>query len=129
MILIDNLIKHATSENLSIIDDISDTIIEYKVNDIQDLANLEEYLFQIDGKKMDQTEKIDCCINIINSNKTYLDDLNYEKSIEIINLKNKLKEEKNESNKIILIIKIFSIMNITIPFVKEAYNFIMSDKL
>lgn len=129
MMIIDNLLKHITNENLPIIDDISDTIIEYKVKDVHGLIDLEEYLFQIDGKKMTQTEKIDYCINIINSNKTYLDDLDYNQSLKLIDLKKKLQVENEKSNQIILIIKIYSIMNITIPFIKEAYDFIISDRL
>lgn len=129
MVLIDNLIKHTTSDNLPIIDDISDTIVEYKVKDLQGLIDLEEYLFQVDGNKMNRKEKIEYCLDIINNNKEYLDELNYDDSLKLIDLKNKLKYENNEDNQIMLIVKILSMMNITIPFVKEAYDLIISDKI
>lgn len=127
MSLIEELLKHKRVGNEKLIEEILECIELENISTLDDLKKLEDKYFTIEGKVLNDEEKIKYCIKNIDKCYFDYDNLNKEECILYKKLKNSLKSNISIENKIINIIKINILTDREIMFYKEAYDYIIND--
>lgn len=123
MNLVENLMKCRNKENENIIKELLYCIKEEKIYSMEQLIDFENKIFTIDNRILNTKQRIKYCMyNIENSCCNY-DGLSLNEIRALTKLKNNM--NGNDEEKILNIIKINSITNREIMFVKEAYEYII----
>ena len=127
MNLEESLLKCKTKYNQKIIRELINYIKEEKISNINELDDFENKIFTIDGKLLNNNQRIKYCLyNIKNCYFDY-DGLSLSEIKILKQLKNNIND--NDEEIILNIIKINAITNREIMFIKEAYEYILSGKL
>lgn len=127
MNLIEELLKHKKVGNERLIKELFECIELENIRTVDDLEKLEEKYFTIEGKVLNNDEKLKYYIKNVNRCYFDYDNLNKEECILYKNLKNSLNSNISIQNKIINIIKINILTNREIMFYKKAYDYIIND--
>jgi len=129
MNLSNELIKYVTNSNSKIVKQLVDIINSKKINSMEELKNYEDRLFTINGKILENNERIQYCYDMYEKFSFEYDDLSFSEC----KLERKYYDELNENfdneYKIELLIKLFSLTGREIYFLTEAYNLIINQKL
>ena len=129
MKLANDLINNITNNNSLLVKQIVKIINNYKFNTIEQLNKYENNIFTIDNKVLNEEERIQYCIDIYNNFPDEYIDLSFEEcQLERI-YNNQLKENISNSEKIKILIKLFSLTGREIYFIKEAYDLIINKEL
>lgn len=125
MSLIDNLMKFKTIENENIVEDLIECIENENIENLDQLSMLEDKFFTIDNKILDSEQRIKYCI--IGFERSYYDydGLSLQEIKTIKNFKDDIKKDINNEEKILKIIRINSMTNRELMFVRKAYDFII----
>ena len=124
--MIEDLIDKKNDKNNRIIDQLVKLIKDFDIKNEEDLKELEEKFFMVDGQSID---KLGFC-----TNKMYHDDYIFEfMDIEEIEEMEKLKDlcnsENDEEKKLYYIIKMFDMAGYDLYLPYTAYKYIISEKL
>lgn len=111
--LIDELLSHATNANMNFIKELSEYIIENKINDINDLKD---------------NYNIAKLFNRINLSINKWDELNVSQTKELYSLKHDFNNQ-NEEEQIKRIIKMHAILDFELVYKFVTYNMIINDEL
>lgn len=125
----EELLKKFNNDNYKIINELIEVITDEKIDNVDSLEKYQESLFIINGEKMDENNKISYCINSIKSNPYISEGLDFMDIQNVMSMKQRLNDNISNEEKIILIIKLYSILEkeIMLPF--EAYKLIVGGKL
>lgn len=122
------LLEKLNNDNYKIVNELIEIISYEKINTKDQLKDYQDKLFKIEGKVMNNSEKILRCINQINDAIHISEGLDFIEFQKFINMKKQLKTVKEEE-KIKLIIKIFNTLGLEMMFPYEAYNLIVNNEL
>ena len=127
-IVITNLLNHKTKNNENLINYLIYIIKEANIKTLDELQQLENLHFSIDGALLNYKKRIDSAYNkIINSITEY--ELYYLEKLRIINeLKEKITKKISDEEKIYYLIKLNDITDRDCLFLVEAYNLIINNK-
>jgi len=125
----EELLKKFNNDNYKIINELIEVITDEKIDNVDSLEKYQESLFIINGEKMDENNKISYCINSIKSNPYISEGLDFMDIQNVMSMKQRLNDNISNEEKIILIIKLYSILEkeMMLPF--EAYKLIVGGKL
>ena len=124
----EEIYKKINTENKKIVEFLIDIIESEDINNLEELKNYQEKLFQKNGKYISDKEKINYCINLINNSSYMSEDLDFLEIRDLTNMKYKLRDSScSDLEKKILIIKIFALVNYNMMLPYDAYKFILDD--
>ena len=106
-----------------------ETIIELKIHTLDDLKEQENKLFTINGHILNEQERIDYCMQIINSFSYDYDLLNFDEIQYYKQLKSKLNSDIPNEEKIKNLIILFNMTERNLLFLTESYDFIVNNVL
>lgn len=126
----EELLKKFTNDNYKIINELIEVITDGNIDNVESLEEYQESLFIINNEKMSEENKIKYCIDSIFTNPYISEGLDFMDIQNVMSMKQRLNDNNicNEE-KIILIIKLYSILEkeMMLPF--EAYKLIISGKI
>ena len=125
MYLINNLMAKKTSKNEEIISELVEYIKEEKISNIEQLKALEDRIFTINGKILNDSQRIKYCFSIIENAYYDYDGLSSSEIKVLKNLKESITSDISDKEKIFNLIKINMVTNREIMFIKEAYEYIL----
>lgn len=127
--LIKELQKHITNDNVKYIEELTDIIIDEKIHSLDDLKKYEDNFYKnSNGEYLSIDERVQSCIDVIDRNPFEYDGLLYE---QIKNLKSerKLIDDEIMENKLLHIIKYYYLTNRDNPFPYFTYHLITNNKI
>lgn len=125
MTLITKLLSHKNDNNKVIVDKLIEIIKEENISSEEELSVLENNIFTINGKLMNMDEKVNYCKALINQGYYDYDGLSLEEINKLKKLKDSLKNNISNVEKILIIVKINLMTEREIMFVKEMYDYIV----
>lgn len=129
MNLIDNLLVKINKDNSIIIKSLISIITNARINNLDELKLYEEEMFKTNNQYLNEEEKINYCSNIINTFNYDCDGLDFDEIKLYLKYRSIIDNSLNNEEKIIYIIKLFSLTHRELYFVYYAYNFIIDGKL
>lgn len=129
MTLVKELISHKTSKNEALVGELIDYIEEENILNINQLKSFEDRIFTIDGKVLNDNQRIKYCWSIIGNAYYDYDGLSSNEIRVLKSLKESITSDISDKEKIFNLIKINILTNREIMFVKEAYEYILKGVL
>ena len=129
MYLSEEIIKKINNLNSKLAKQLVEIINKNKILTIEELQNYENKIFIINGKTLTEQEKIDYCIKLYENYPFEYEDLTFEECKLERKYYNELNTDIPNKQKIINLIKLFSLTGREIYFLTEAYNLIINNKL
>lgn len=122
--LIENLNLHKTNENEELVDELIYCIKENNIDNLEQLIAFEDKKFTVEGKVLNNIERIKYCFLEIENSYYDYDGMLLEEIKELKKLKESILLNIDEQTKILNLIKIYMITNREIMFFNEIYEFI-----
>ena len=129
MTLVKELISHKTSKNEALVGELIDYIEEENILNINQLKSFEDRIFTIDGKVLNDNQRIKYCWSIIGNAYYDYDGLSSNEIRVLKSLKESITSDISDKEKIFNLIKINILTNREIMVVKEAYEYILKGVL
>lgn len=129
MILVNELVKYKTSNNEKIVNDLIECINEENIDSLDKLSILEDNYFTMDNKLLNTKQRIKYCIMMYDRAYYDYDGLSLEELNILKSLKDEIKSDISDNDKILRIIRYNSLTNRDIMFFKEAYEYIVNGLL
>ena len=127
--LISKIDEHKLDNDPKICYELLDLIINCEINSLEELKKLEEQKFTINGILLLEEDIVESLYNAYISDFTHIEKLEKEDNSRLIVLENEYKKAENIEDKIIILIKMYSIMNWSMELPYRAYCLIMENKL
>lgn len=127
--LITTLLSHKTAENEEIVDELVDYINEENIISLEDLEAFEDRMFTFAGECLNTKQRISHCYVLIENAYYDYEGLSLQEIKDLQALKNSVNVDHSDTENILSLIKIYSITNRELMFLKEAYEFIINGLL
>lgn len=124
----EELLNKMNNNNYKIVDELIAIIEENNIGSIDELKKYQDGLFVINNQTMNHDEEINYCSSVINSTVGISEDKDFVDVQNIMKLKRKI-TNCNFEEKIISLIRLFSLLDKEIMLPYDAYILIMNDKL
>lgn len=129
MEFVNRIIDLMTDSNHLYVRHLSEIIINNKFRSIDELKSYEDELFTIDGKLLDDEERINYCMSLLNPGYIDYEVLTYDE----IKLYNELINNINDTSKsiderIFDLVKVFELTKRNMYFVCEVYQYILDGR-
>lgn len=128
MYLSEEIIKKINNANSKISKQLIETINKNKISTIKELQRIEDKIFTINGKVLTDDERIDYCIKLYEKFPFDYEELTFEECIMERKYYNELNTNISNKQKIINLIKLFSLTGRDIYFLTETYNLIINNE-
>lgn len=126
--MLNTLKNHLTKNNTNLVKELVHVIKINKISSIEELIDFENKQFTINGKLLNKQERIAYASKISLESYWDYDGLDLDEINAIDDLKQSLKSNISDEDKIYNLIKLFDITGNECLFVSEAYNLVISDK-
>ena len=128
--MVENLKSHLNHNNAHLIKQLIYVIKTNKINTMEELVEFENRQFTINGKLLNQKERIEYASKITLHSYWDYDNLDSIEEITALSkLKKSLTSDISDNEKIYNIIKIFDIVGNECLFVSEAYKLVVEGKI
>ena len=127
--LITTLLSHKTAENEEIVDELVDYINEENIISLEDLEAFEDRMFTFDGECLNTKQRISHCYVLVENAYYDYEGLSLQEIKDLQALKNSVNVDHSDTENILTLIKIYSITNRELMFLREAYEFIINGLL
>lgn len=129
MYLSEKIIKNINNSNSKLAKQLVEIINKNKILTIEELQNYENKIFTIKGKILTEEERIDYCIKLYENYPFEYEELTFEECKLEREYYNELYTSSSNRQKVINLIKLFSLTGRDLYFLTEAYSLIINDGL
>lgn len=129
MNIIDELLKHISNDNSKIIKEITEIICVNKINNMEELQQYENNKFKVNGYMLNKEEQVDYCINAFNSFSDDYLDLSFDECKLKSNYLTMLNGNINNEDKILVLIRLFSLTGREMFFPFEACRYVIEGRI
>lgn len=129
MNIIDELLKHISNDNSKIIKEITEIICVNKINNMEELQQYENNKFKINNYILSKGEQVDYCIKAFDSFSDDYLELSFDEYKLKSNYVTMLKSNISIDDKILILIKLFSLTGREMFFPVEACKYVLEGKI
>lgn len=127
--LIETLKQNKNESNKLLVEELISFLIDANIDDLKELKKFEDLTFNVNGKVLNNKNRIKYCYDLVKNSFIDYDGLAFEEVIKIRKLKESLIENISDEKKIMNIIELHLITQRDIKFYVEAYNLAINGTL